>query len=56
MLKMLIFDMDGTVADLYGVPNWLPMLRAFDPTPYRLAKPMWDMEELARLLRLAQTK
>ena len=56
MLKMLIFDMDGTVADLYGGPNWLPMLRAFDPTPYRLAKPMWDMEELARLLRLAQTK
>ena len=56
MLKMLIFDMDGTVADLYGVPHWLPMLRAFDPTPYRIAKPMWDMEELARLLRLAQTK
>lgn len=56
MLKMLIFDMDGTVADLYGVPNWLPMLRAFDPTPYRIAKPMWDMVELARLLRVAQTK
>ena len=56
MLKMLIFDMDGTVADLYGVPNWLLMLRAFDPTPYRIAKPMWDMAELARLLRMAQTK
>lgn len=55
-IKMFVFDLDGTVADLYGVPNWLPMLRVFDPTPYRLAKPMWDMEELARLLRLAQTK
>lgn len=56
MLKMLIFDMDGTIADLYGVPNWLPMLRAYDPTPYRKAKPMWDMMELARLLRLAQAQ
>ena len=56
MVKMMIFDMDGTVADLYGVPNWLPMLRAFDPTPYRIAKPMWDMEELALLLMELQNK
>lgn len=21
--KMLCFDMDGTIADLYAVPNWL---------------------------------
>lgn len=56
MLKMLIFDMDGTIANLYAVLGWLGMLRAFDPTPYQLAKPMWDMRELARLLRLAQAK
>lgn len=32
--------MDGTIADLYGVENWLPMLRAEDATPYRIAKPL----------------
>lgn len=52
--KMLCFDMDGTIADLYGVDNWLPMLRAYDPTPYAIAKPMWDMYELSELLHRAQ--
>ena len=54
MLKMICFDMDGTIADLYGVPNWLEMLRAYDPTPYGIAKPMCDMEELASLLHIAR--
>ena len=52
--KMICFDMDGTIADLYGVPNWLSMLRAFEITPYLEAKPMWDMMELADLLQQAQ--
>ena len=55
-VKILVWDMDGTIADLYGVENWLPMLRAYDPTPYQVAKPMWDMKELARLIRLAQAQ
>ena len=55
-VKILVWDMDGTIADLYGVENWLPMLRAYDPTPYQVAKPLWDMEELARLIRLAQAQ
>ena len=54
-LKMICFDMDGTFADLYGVPGWLEMLRAYDSTPYEIAPPMWDMVELARLLAQAQT-
>ena len=49
-VKMLVFDMDGTVADLYGVDNWLPMLRSENPLPYIVAKPMWDMVVLADLL------
>lgn len=49
-VKMVCFDMDGTVADLYGVPGWLEMLRAYDPAPYLLAEPMWDMARLAELL------
>lgn len=49
-LKMLCFDMDGTIADLYKVKGWLKALREFNPTPYRVAEPMWDMDELALLL------
>ena len=50
------FDMDGTIADFYGVENWLPMLRAFDPTPYKVAKPMMNFSALARQLNAAQRK
>ncbi len=45
-VKMVCFDMDGTIADLYNVDNWLTMLRAEDPTPYKVANPMWNMIEL----------
>ena len=48
------FDMDGTIADLYANPNWLPLLRAFDPTPYATAKPQLRLATLARLLKNLQ--
>ena len=47
---MVVFDMDGTIADLYGVPGWLDMLNANDPTPYEVANPMWDMRDLVDVL------
>lgn len=50
MKKMICFDMDGTIADLYTVENWLPKLRAEDASPYEDASPMWDMEELNGVL------
>lgn len=50
------FDMDGTIADLYSVENWLSMLRAYDPTPYAQAKPLWNMHELASLLQQVQAR
>lgn len=49
-MKTLVFDMDGTIADLYGVKGWLKMLRAEDPTPYEKAKPMYDMVVLTAIL------
>ena len=49
-VKMVCFDMDGTIADLYAVEGWLPMLRSENPTPYRMAEPMWDMAELTEVL------
>lgn len=47
-------DMDGTIANLYAVKDWLPMLRAYDPTPYASAKPLVNMSLLARLLNSRQ--
>ena len=54
MTKKIWFDMDGTIANLYAVEGWLPMLRAYDPTPYAQAEPMVNMSALARLLHKAQ--
>jgi hypothetical protein len=42
--------MDGTIADLYAVNGWLDMLRNEDVTPYEIAAPMWDMDELNTVL------
>ena len=50
------FDMDGTIADLYGVENWLEMLIAEDETPYAVAKPLVNLSLLARLMNKAQRK
>lgn len=50
MNKTIVFDMDGTIADLYGVEGWLDMLRAEDATPYRQAKPIYDMDMLNNLI------
>lgn len=48
------FDMDGTIADLYGVDGWLDSLRAADPTPYAVARPLVNLSRLARLLNKAR--
>lgn len=50
MIKMIVFDLDGTLVDLYSVPNWLEMLRAYDPTPYIAAKPIYDAARLNQLI------
>ena len=54
MDKTLWFDMDGTIADLYDVDGWLEMLRAENPAPYVIAKPIYDMLELALILNILQ--
>lgn len=48
------FDLDGTIADLYGVENWLPMLVAHDETPYAIATPLIRLCTLARMLNRLQ--
>ena len=49
-MNAIYFDMDGTIANLYGNPDWLTLLRAYDPTPYATATPLVNMNSLARKL------
>lgn len=55
-VKSIWFDMDGTIADLYGVEGWLSMLRAEDETPYAVALPLVRMNVLARRLNMLQKR
>lgn len=48
------FDMDGTIANLYGVDNWLEYLIAEDTMPYEIAKPLVRLSALARKLNNLQ--
>ena len=53
-MSAIYLDMDGTIADLYAVPNWLKMLRAENPTPYIQAEPLVRLSALARHLNRLQ--
>lgn len=46
----IYFDMDGTLANLYSVDDWLPKLRAEDASPYVEATPLVDLKEMCELL------
>ena len=50
MVKEINFDMDGTIADLYGCSGWLEDIIAESVRPYEQAKPLVNMSVLARLL------
>lgn len=54
MKRTIWFDMDGTLNRFYDVPNWLPKLRSFDPSPYAEAEVMHNMSLLARYLNKLQ--
>ncbi len=52
----IYLDMDGTIADLYAVSNWLEDLRAEKVRPYAEAKPLVNLSLLARYIHRAQAK
>ena len=54
--RTIVFDMDGTIADFYGVNGWLDYLIAEDTTPYEVARPLYDMVALAELLMALKNK
>ena len=53
-MRKIYFDMDGTIANLYGVDGWLEYLINKDTTPYEKALPMINFSYLARLLNRLQ--
>ena len=56
MPEAIYLDMDGTIADLYGVPDWLTYLIDHeDEYPYQVANPMVDMMLLDDLIRIIQS-
>ncbi len=55
-MRTIYFDMDGTIADLYSVTNWLEKLRAESALPYEMAKPLVRLSSLARILNNLQRK
>lgn len=53
-MKAIYFDMDGTIANFYGVENWLEYLENEDVTPYAIAQPLFNFSVFARLLHKLQ--
>lgn len=56
MTRAIYFDMDGTIANLYGVENWLDNLMNEYTRPYREAKAMVNMRTLGRELNRLQAE
>lgn len=54
--KMLVFDLDGSVVDFYGVKGWLEDLHNENPRPYEIAKPLYDMKVFNNLISELKTK
>lgn len=54
MARQINFDMDGTLANFYGVDGWLECLINGDATPYAVAKPLFNFSALARRLNALQ--
>ena len=50
MTKTLVFDMDGTIADLYAVTDWLENIMAENVRPYAIAEPMYNMNKLVNVI------
>lgn len=50
--RTIYFDMDGTIADLYNVSDWLHKLRTEDSSPYIEAKPIYDNEKLNAVVKV----
>lgn len=50
MNKVIVLDMDGTIANFYGVNGWLNDLQNENTRPYDIAEPLYNMEVFNALL------
>lgn len=53
-MTTIFFDMDGTIADLYGVEGWLKYLMDKNAYPYENAKALLNLQNLSRILNRLQ--
>lgn len=53
-MPTIFFDMDGTIADLYGVEGWLDDIKNRSARPYEEARTLVRMNSLARVLNRLQ--
>lgn len=56
MEKIIYFDLDGTLANLYGVSGWLDDLINENPRPYKDAEPLLNFRVFAKELHKVQQK
>lgn len=54
--KWIWFDMDGTIADLYGVDGWLEDLIAHNTRPYAQAKDIYNVLDLLEIMVILKEK
>lgn len=54
MKQTIWFDMDGTIANFYGVNNWLEDLTNENARPYMEAEPLFPFASFAKLLHKCQ--
>lgn len=55
-MTKIYFDMDGTIANLYGVEGWLDKIKTENALPYEIAQPMVNMQKLAKRLNKLQKR
>lgn len=55
-MKNIFFDMDGTIADLYNVPNWKEKLDSFNPSPYKNAGTLVKVAIFSAMVNILQQR
>ena len=55
-MKTIAFDMDGTIADLYGQKGWLSALENEDASIFASCEPLVDIEDFKRVCHKLQNK
>lgn len=54
--RAIYFDMDGTIANLYGFDGWLDFLHAENVEPYAACEPCVNVQKFITIVRDLQAK